>query len=141
MKRAEAYALRAQMEAAFEKATPNMTADEVIRSRVLCKPWKPGKHSAGEIYATANQVWKCIQDYDHAIYPKIAPENATWGTFHTPYHGTTPDTAMPWVQPTGAHDIYLTGEYMVWTDGLIYRCLSSTNYSPANYARAWEIAG
>lgn len=141
MRLSEALLVRAQMEQTFSLAASSMSSDEIIRSRVLCKPWKPGKHNAGEIYAAADQVWYCIQGYDNAIYPDIKPENAAWNTFHKPYHGTTPDTAMPWVQPTGAHDIYLTGEYMVWTDGLIYRCVSSTNYSPADYAPAWEVAG
>ena len=27
---------------------------------------------------------------------------------------------------------------MIWTDGSIYKCLSNTNFSPADYALAWE---
>ena len=140
MKRSEAYALRAQMEATFAKAAPSMTADEAITNRALCKPWVAGSHTAGEIYTAGGQIWSCIQAYDNAVYPDIVPGQAAWGTFHKPYHGTTKETAMPWVAPTGAHDMYLSGEYMVWTDGVTYLCKQNTNFSPAEYADAWEVA-
>lgn len=136
----ETSRIRKQMETTFEKAVPTMTNDEVIENRVLCKKWVSGVHTAGEVYEADGQIWQCIQNYDNAVYPDIIPGNATWGTFHKPYHGTTVDTAMPWVAPTGAHDMYLTGEYMVWTDGVVYRCVSGTAYSPVEYAEAWEVA-
>ena len=40
---------------------------------------------------------------------------------------------------TGSHDMYRTGEYMIWTDGTIQRCKQDTNYSPEEYPQAWEI--
>ena len=52
---------------------------------------------------------------------------------------TSAETARAWVQPTGAHDIYRAGEYMIWTDGQVYKCLSDTAYSPGEYAAAWEV--
>ena len=139
MRMSEAKALRTQMETTFAKAAPVMTNDEVIQNRVLCKVWEAGVHTVGEVYSTGEQLWQCIQEYDNAVYPDIIPGESAWGTFHKPYHGTTPETAMPWVQPTGAHDMYLTGEYMIWEDGLIYKCLSSTAYSPDEYGGAWEV--
>lgn len=141
MKLKEAYALRAQMEATFAKAAPSMTVDEIIQNRVLCKAWAQGSHLVGEVYRAAGQVWKCIQAYNNAIYPDIVPGNVAWGTFHTPYHGTTKETALPWVAPTGAHDMYFTGEYMVYTDGITYKALLDTNFSPEEYPSAWEAAG
>lgn len=135
----EAATLRSQMETVYQLAAPSMTADEIIQNRIMCKVWEPGKHTVGEVYSTGEQLWQCIQEYDNAVYPDIMPLNAAWNTFHKPYHGTTPETAMPWVQPTGAHDMYMTGEYMIWTDGLIYKCLSSTAYSPEEYGGAWEV--
>ena len=48
-------------------------------------------------------------------------------------------TARAWVQPTGAHDIYRAGEYMIWTDGQVYKCLSDTAYSPGEYGQAWGV--
>lgn len=134
----EARAMRASMERTFAKAAPSMTADEVIQNRVLCKAWKAGSHLVGEVYTAARQVWKCIQAYNNAIYPDIVPGNAAWGTFHTPYHGTTKETALPWVAPTGAHDIYHAGEWMIWKDGTLQECVQDTNFSPEEYAAAWK---
>ena len=54
------------------------------------------------------------------------------------YHGTSPETARPWVVPTGTHDMYRAGEYMVWTDGQTYRCRQDTNFSPEDLPGAWE---
>ena len=131
--------LRGQMETVFEKAAPAMTADEVIANRVMCKAWAEGKHTAGEVYSTGEQLWQCIQDYDNAVYPDIVPGGAAWNTFHKPYHGMSKETAMPWVAPTGAHDMYLAGEYMIWIDGTAQKCLSDTAYNPEEYAAAWEV--
>ena len=139
MRLQEARTLRKQMETTFEKAAPVMTNDEVITNRVLCKVWEAGKHTVGEVYSTGEQLWQCIQDYDNAVYPDIMPLNPAWNTFHKPYHGTTKETAMPWVAPTGAHDMYLTGEFMIWIDGTVQKCLSDTPYSPVDYAAAWEV--
>ena len=140
MKKAEAYALRAKMESVFAKAALSMTTDEVIENRVLCKPWAAGSHTVGETYTAMGQVWECFQAYDNAVYPDIAPGNDAWYTFNRPYHGTTKETAMPWVAPMGAHDIYKAGEYMVWTDGATWHCLRDTAYSPDLEADAWEVA-
>lgn len=36
--------------------------------------------------------------------------------------------------------MYKTGEYMIWTDGNTYKCIQDTNFSPEEYAQAWENA-
>ena len=45
---------------------------------------------------------------------------------------------VPWEAPTGAHDMYKAGEYMIWTDNKVYLCKQDTNFSPAEYPQAWE---
>lgn len=120
------------------------TDDEKIRASGLYDDWAEGDHKAGEIYnAEVNgklQTWECYQDYDNAVYPDIRPGNAAWYTFNRPLHGKTKETARPWVKPTGAHDMYHAEEWMVFTDGLTYLCKQDTNFSPEEYADAWEVA-
>lgn len=116
------------------------TDDKKIRASGLYEDWQPGKHSTGEIYNAAGQTWECYQDYDNAVYPDLIPGGAAWPTFNRPLHGETPETARPWVTPTHSMDIYQKGECMIWTDGLIYRCKQPTNFSPADFAQAWEKA-
>ena len=108
-----------------------------LAASALYPKWVEGQHAVGEVYTARGQVWECIQAYDNAVYPDIVPGNVAWGTFHRPLHATSPDTARPWVSPTGAHDQYKAGEYMT-LDGTLYKCLTDTAYSPTEYTDAWE---
>lgn len=124
--------------AATLRALGHITEDnERLLVSVLHPRWTAGSHAVGDIYTAKGQVWECIQSYDNAVYPDIVPGASAWGTFHRPLHGTSPDTAMPWVQPTGAHDIYKAGEYMT-LEGTLWLCKQGTNFSPTEYAQAWE---
>ena len=113
--------------------------DQRIRASGLYADWTLGSYQVGDIRNAQNQTWECYQDHDTTTYPDIQPGNAAWYTFWRPLHGRTPKTARPWVAPKGAHDMYHTGEYMVYTDGVTYRCLSDTNFSPEDYPQAWEV--
>lgn len=137
--REDAAELRSQLEAVYQAAP--MSADERIQNANLAKRWAAGRHEVDEICTVDGgaQPWKCIQAHDNSSNPDIVPGNPSWGTFWAPYHGTTQETALPWVAPTGAHDMYKTGEYMTYTDRKVYRCKSDTNFSPEDYAQAWEV--
>ena len=114
------------------------TDDKRLRASGLYQEWKEGAHPKGEIYNADGQTWECFQEYDNATYPDIRPGQAAWYTFNRPLHGTTPETARPFVPVQGAHDMYHAGEYIVWTDGTIKRCKEDTNFSPEDYPQAWE---
>mgnify|MGYP004648232519 CR=1 FL=1 len=129
----------AAMQTAAVVALRFVTVDnDRLAAGALYPKWTAGAHEAGDIYAARGQVWECIQAYDNAVYPDIKPGNAAWGTFHRPLHATAPEQARPFVQPTGAHDIYKAGEYMT-LDGVLWKCKADTAYSPAEYADAWEV--
>lgn len=115
------------------------TDDQRLRASGLFADWTEGTYSVGDIRNAKGQTWECFQAHDTATYPDINPDNAAWFTFWRPLHGKSPDTARPFVPVQGAHDMYRAGEYMVYTDGLTYRCLSDTNYSPEEYGAAWEV--
>lgn len=107
----------------------------------LYDDWAPGKHEVGEIRNNSGQTWECYQAHDTDSNPDIVPGNMAWYTFWRPLHGTTPETARPWVKPQGSHDIYHAGEYMIYTDGVIYLCGQDTNFGPDEYPQAWEKLG
>lgn len=125
-------------------------SDEDTKLKVsgLYSDWAAGNHAQGEIYNTHKsdalpgdeweQTWEVYQAYDNASNPDIIPGNSAWYTFNRPLHGKSPETARPFVPVQGAHDMYRIGEYMVFTDGKIYKCLSDTNFSPTDYPQAWE---
>lgn len=135
MTRSMALAYRAAIDRAAAAAA---TDNERITISMLYPDWTAGAHTVGEIYNAGGQTWECFAAYDNATYPDVKPGNAAWYTFNRPLHGTTAGTARPFAQPTGAHDMYKAGEYMIWTDGKMYRCTADTAYSPADYAAAWE---
>lgn len=133
----EAKLVRMQIETTFNAAI--MTADERITNRNLAPMWVKGRHTVDEVYRTSEDaIWKCRQEYDNDIYPDIVPENETWFTFNIPFHGTTPETALPFILPKEAESRYKNGEYMIWTDRDIYKCIRDTAYGPQDDSSAWE---
>lgn len=103
----------------------------------VIRRWKPGKYVIGDVRMYEGIPYKCIQAHD-------STSNSNWTPDVTPalwmqYHGTSVETARPWLAPAGAHDMYKAGEYMIYTDGLTYKCISDTIYSPTDYSKAWEV--
>lgn len=111
---------------------------EINDNPAAIRIWMPGAYVAGDVRIYEGIPYKSAQAHNSAANPEWTPaENpALW----TQYHGTSIETARPWIIPTGAHDMYRVGECMIWTDGSVYRCISDTIYSPADYAAAWEKA-
>lgn len=112
--------------------------DKRLRASGLYPGWAPGNHPKGEICNAGGQTWECFAPYNNAVYPDVRPGEASWYTFNRPLHGTSPETARPFVPVRGAHDMYRSGEYMIWTDGGVYRCLRDTNFSPEEVPGDWE---
>lgn len=133
----EAMARRAAREA--RAAAPTAAADDVIADMALLLPWEPGNYAVGDVRTHGGQPWRCCQAHDSTGNDAWAPGAvpALWA----PYHATSAKWAQSWVAPTGAHDAYQAGEYMVWTDGQIYRCKAdATVHGPDALPSAWEVA-
>lgn len=128
-------AYRAAMDTVVEVAREDTAT--INRVVVLIRPWMPGVYTVDDVSVYDGIPYRCVQGHDSTQNPDWTPdaEPALW----MQYHGTSPETARPWVAPAGAHDIYRAGEYMIWTDGQMYKCLQDTNFSPAEYAQAWEV--
>lgn len=126
--------IRKVLDSFVEKIVDNVT--EINEHTVAIREWTPGTFVAGDVRMHVGIPYKCIQSHDStgndAWTPADAP--ALW----MQYHGTSKATARPWIAPTGAHDVYKVGEWMIWTDGLAYQCLSDTNFSPVEYSAAWS---
>lgn len=113
------------------------TDDKRIRASGLYEDWAAGKYAVGDIRNAEGQTWECFQAHDNAVYPDIKPGGSSWFTFWRPLHGKSQKTARPFVPVQGAHDMYRAGEWMIWTDGGYYECLSDTNFSPTDNPSAW----
>lgn len=97
------------------------------------------QHEVGEV-ATDPETgypYECMTAYDGTVQQDWTIDNRTlW----KPWHSRKKEYALPWEAPTGAHDMYKAGEYMIWSDGKVKHCLEDTNFSPEEYPQAWEDA-
>lgn len=130
-------ALKAVFVTAKQNAYDYSDDENRLKVSGLFEDWQEGKHTIDEIYNANGQTWECFQAYDNAIYPDINPDNAAWYTFNRPLHGKSMATAREFIKPMGAHDMYKVGEYMIY-NGIIYKCIIDTVYSPNEYKAAWE---
>ena len=97
------------------------------------------QHEVGEVatHPETGYPKECIQAYDGTVQQDWTIDTPSlW----KPWHSRKPEYALPWEQPTGAHDMYKAGEYMIWTDGTVKKCIQDTNFSPDEYPGAWEDA-
>lgn len=117
----------------------------IINAEDLCDEWVPGtadkpkEYVINMSYRRLGQVYKCCQTHVNHGESGWEPENSS--ALFVIAH--TKDTAnpKPFVHPTGAHDVYMKDECMLYTDGLIYVSLIDNNsYSPEEYAQGWNLA-
>lgn len=95
------------------------------------------QHEVGEVatHPETGYPYECMTAYDGTVQQDWTIDNRTlW----KPWHSRKAEYALPWEAPTGAHDMYLAGEYMIWEDGKVKHCLENTNFSPDEYPQAWE---
>ena len=133
---------RTDAETLREKAVSGEVTDtEIIASEQAVPEWSEKKDytdaAVGTPVSHDGQIYGLIQPHNAAHYPNTTPATlpALWRVKHT----TDPSKAKPWVAPTSTSDMYLAGECMVWTDGVVKRAKRDTVYSPAEYADDWEV--
>ena len=112
-----------------------------IQCMSLFPVWERGNYVVGDVRTDPNTgyPYECIVEHD-----SITNTGDDWTidnrTLWKPWHSRKAEYALPWEAPTGAHDMYKSGEYMIWTDSSIKKCVQDTNFSPTEYAQAWEDA-
>lgn len=111
-------------------------ANEVIDMMTLLKPWQEGPHAAGEVVGYEGAPYKVVQTHDSTGNSGWNPKDAP--SLFAPYHATDKAHALPWQTPTGVHDAYNTGEWMIFK-GVAYECLmDGCVYDPEVFASAWR---
>lgn len=127
MTRAEAIAYRGKI----ETAASTMTDATALTAVELFPAWAVGKTYAVNDRAQYNgTLYKCIQAHTSQSdwMPSATP--ALWKTVSV-------DEYPEWVQPTGAHDAYNTGDKVTY-NGQHYVCTSDANvYAPDVYG--WQL--
>lgn len=109
-----------------------------IQCMALFEAWKEDNYEVGDVRTDpkTGYPYECITQHDGISNPEWTIKNRTlW----KPWHSKSLEYALPYEAPTGAHDMYKTGEFMIFTDGKVYKALQDTNFSPTEYAQAWEV--
>lgn len=115
---------------------PTLENNAVLDLDGLVGEWTKGEYIIGDVREYGGQVWKCCQNHDSTISDIVPGKSpAHW----TAYHGTDRKHAKPFIQPTGAHDAYLKGEWCVF-DGDYYENIAESNaFSPADNPNGWIL--
>ena len=135
VQRAQFFAMRRALDGYVSKIADSPA--EINDNPAAIRIWKPGAYEAGDVRAYGGIPYRCVLGHDSTNQPDWTPDAtpALW----MQYHGTTVETARAWVTPTGAHDMYRAGEFMIWTGGAVYRCVADTAYSPASSIWVWQV--
>lgn len=138
-----AYAIRASIDGVLPViADDTAKVNEAVN---LIKPWKPGTMESPIVYTAKTDLrthngipYRCAQTHTHHGEADWEPGAAP--SLWVQYHGTSLETARPFVQPTGAHDVYRLGEYTIWTDDQVYTpATDNMAYSPGDYPQGWTL--
>ena len=126
---------------AMDIAGAALDDDKALECVRLYRPWEIGKAYAvgdfltyGENGVGDPQLYKVVQAHT---------SQADWLPDETPALYTAiglDDSGYPvWIQPTGAHDAYNTGDIVNY-NGTLYKSLIDGNvYSPEVYPAGWEV--
>ena len=127
----------AQYARSYVATTEDIQANKVIDFIPLLPQWKEGNYNVGEVVIYNNIPFKCVQSHSSVGIPTWNPIEAAslWGR----YHGTDANHALPYMAPTGAHDAYMAGEFVIFEDEVIYECLiDNTIFDPATLPDNWK---
>lgn len=125
----------------LRKRAPEMTGTEIITEETKIPAFDNSKDYSGWPVGSPcesnGQVYGLLQPYNAAHHPNSTPADlpAIWRVLHT----TDASKAKPYIKPTSTSDMYLRGECMSYTDGLVYRSLRDTVYTPEEYGADWEV--
>lgn len=134
--RAQLFEMRSAMDKFIAQAAED--AGQINGHMAAIRPWKEGAYAIGDVRLYGGVPYRCVQAHDSTGNPTWTPDAAA--ALWMQYHGTSAESARAWVSPAGAHDMYKAGEYVIWTDGTVKKCLTDTAYSPETYPQAWEEA-
>ena len=129
-----------QTQAVIEKIKSSEDKTLGIQCMALFPVYVQNKqHEVGEValHPDTGYPYECMTDYDGTVQQDWTIDNrALW----KPWHSRSAEYALSWEAPTAAYGMYHAGEYMIWTDGTVKKCIQDTNFSPEEYPADWEDA-
>lgn len=131
-----------QLRRALQILAGSLPEERALEIASVYPAWSAGTaYSAGDIvsYGTNGvgdpQLYKVAQGHmSQAIYPPGAGTES----LYTPFG--LDDSGYPlWVQPSGAHDAYNTGDIVSYNGGLYRSTIDGNTWAPDAYPQGWEV--
>ena len=115
-------------------ATSYLDDDQAETVTALFENWEVGvDYAVGDRRQYNGLLYKCLQA--HKSQADWTPDVAV-----SLWVRTSAEEWIPWYQPTGAHDAWMKGMKMAYTDGHHYICLvDGTVYPPDVVPTSWEF--
>lgn len=90
----------------------------------------------GVVYVHDDLLWRCVQGHTTQSdwQPGAEGTGALWVRVWE-------DEWPEWVQPTGAHDAYNTGDKVTFQGGRYISAIDNNVWSPVAYPQGWEYKG
>lgn len=117
----------------------NLSKDQKKEIEEKYPNWQPSiQYSAGSVINYNGKQYEILSDHTSqatwlpdqtpSLYKELKSDKLADGT----------EVIKDWVQPTGAHDVYNTGDKVAF-EGKVYRSLIDSNtFSPSAYPGGWE---
>lgn len=99
----------------------------------LYESYEIGKsYQTGDIFKYDGKLYKVIQEH-------TSLENWVPSELPALYLNMMPDNVIPeWVQPTGGHDSYNTGDKVIYGSRVYESLIDGNTWSPIDYPQGWE---
>ncbi len=112
-----------------------LTNEELLEMVDLYPEWEDvDSLKIGELVQDEGKLYKVVQA--HTRQDDWKPED-TPALFD---EVLPPGVISEWTQPTGAHDAYMAGDQVIYTDGLTYEStINSNTWSPVDYPQGWKV--
>lgn len=112
--------------------------DDIARSVLAASGVEPGNEWVQPIDATTAYPKDWTVTHDGKEWVSLTPANV-WEPGLSGWREVVEEGAVPeWVQPTGEHDAYQTGDRVMF-EGAEYKSLIDGNtWSPTAYPQGWE---
>lgn len=122
-----------QLKKVLRKEVQQLPDEEAMNVPSLFDEWKPDiTVVAGERRYFAKELYKCVQGHK---------TQSDWTPDTTPALWTkvSIDEWPEWVQPTGSHDAYNTGDKVTFEGHHYISLINGNVWSPAAYPAGWQL--
>lgn len=112
----------------------DMLHDELLVMQGIYEPYEVGRaYKIDELFRYENNLYRVIQAHTSQADWKPDEVPALYAVF------TPVDVIADWVQPTGSHDTYQTGDRVRYNEKVYESVIDNNSWSPDAYPAGWKL--